>query len=63
MYTLPYVKQTASGKLLYSTGSSDWCCVMTSTGGMWGGHGGEAKEEGDLCICIVIHIVVQQKLT
>ena len=30
-YTLPYVKQRASGKLLYST---TWYPVMTSRGGM-----------------------------
>ena len=27
--TLPYVKQIAWGNLLYSTGSSAWCSVMT----------------------------------
>ena len=27
--TLPCVKQIASGNLLYSTGSSAWCSVMT----------------------------------
>ena len=29
IYTLPYVKQIASGKLLYSTESSTQCSVMT----------------------------------
>jgi len=29
IYTLPYVKQIANGKLLQSTGSSAWCSVMT----------------------------------
>ena len=29
IYTPPCVKQIASGKLLYSTGSSAWCSVMT----------------------------------
>ena len=29
MYTTPRVKHTASGKLVYSTGSSAWCSVMT----------------------------------
>ena len=28
-YTLPWVKLIASGNLLYSTGSSAWCSVMT----------------------------------
>ena len=27
--TRPCVKQIASGNLLYSTGSSDQCCLMT----------------------------------
>lgn len=29
VYTLPSVKQTASGKFLYSTGTSTRCWVMT----------------------------------
>ena len=29
IYTLPRVKQTASGKVLYSTGCSAWRSVMT----------------------------------
>ena len=29
IYTLPYVKQTASGNLLHNTASSAWCSVMT----------------------------------
>ena len=29
IYTLPCVKQIASGNLLYSTGSSAWCSVAT----------------------------------
>ena len=28
-YTLPYVKETASEKLLYDTGRSAWYSVMT----------------------------------
>ena len=28
-YRLPYVKQIASEKLLYNTGSSDWCSMIT----------------------------------
>ena len=39
-YTLPCVKQIASGKPLYSTGSSAQCSVMTKRGGM-GVDGGE----------------------
>ena len=38
IYTLPRVKQTASGKL-YTTGSSAWCFVMTQTGGDGEGNG------------------------
>ena len=37
--TLPCIKQRASGKLLYSTGSSAWCSVMTQRGG----RGGEGR--------------------
>ena len=29
IYTLPCVKQIATGKLLYHTGSPGWCSVMT----------------------------------
>ena len=29
IYTLPCVKSLASGNMLYSTGSSAWCSVMT----------------------------------
>ena len=29
VYTLPWVKQTASWKLLYRSGGSTWCSVMT----------------------------------
>ena len=28
-YTLPYVKQIASGNVLYDAGSSGWCSVTT----------------------------------
>jgi len=37
MNTLPCVKHTASGKLLYSTRSSAWCSVVTQMGGIRGG--------------------------
>ena len=36
-YTLPCVKQIVGGKLLYNTGSSAWCSVMTWRGGIVGG--------------------------
>ena len=41
IYTLPYVKQSSSGNLLYSAGSSGRASVMTSTG---------RSEGGDTCI-------------
>ena len=42
------MKQTASGKLLYSTGSSAWCCDDEWD---WGWRGGREAQEGrDLCI-------------
>ena len=50
IYTLPCVKQIASGKLLYSTGSSAQCSVMTQRGGEGDGGGREAQEGGDICI-------------
>ena len=36
IYTLPRVKQLASGKLLYNTGSPAWCSVMTQRDGVQG---------------------------
>ena len=50
-YTFPCVKQIASGKLLYHTGSSAWCSVTIERGGIgWREGGREVWEEGDLCI-------------
>ena len=46
MYTLSCVKQIASGKLLYSTGSSAWCSVMTLRGEMEGGWEGGSRGRG-----------------
>ena len=45
MYPLPHIEQTASVKLLYSTGSSAQCSVMTWRGGR------EVQEKRDICIC------------
>ena len=45
IYTLPCVKQTASGTLLYSTGSSAQCSVMTERSGI-GGEKGMLRREG-----------------
>ena len=39
-HTLPYVKQTASGKWLCNTGSLTLCSVTTQKGGMVWGVGG-----------------------
>ena len=44
IYILPCVKQIARGKLLYSTGSSAQCSVMTQRGGMQE-QGGRSKRE------------------
>ena len=55
-YTVPHVKQLASGKQLYSTGSSVWRSVMTGAGAI--------QEGGAIYVCIqLIHIVEQQQLT
>ena len=56
MNTLPCVKHTAGGKLLYSTRSSAWCSVGTQMGGIRGGvcvRGKPKREEGrGICIHI-----------
>ena len=36
-YALPYVKQKASGNLLYDSGNSNQCSVTTQRGGTWEG--------------------------
>ena len=58
VYTLSCVKHIASGNLLYSTGSSAWCSVMTQGGRMrWVGR--RLKREGIyvyVCICVYIYI-------
>ena len=46
-YTLPCVKETASGDLLYNTGSSAWCSVLCDDLDGWdGGSGREIQGEG-----------------
>jgi len=46
IYTLPYVKQIASGYLLYTTGSSARCSVMSQRRGMGSGwEGGRFKKD------------------
>ena len=63
MYTLPCVKQIASGKLLYNPSSSAQCSVMTQKGGVEQGVGGRLKMKGIQLHLQLIHVVVQQKLT
>ena len=62
IYTLPCVKQIASGKLLYNTGNSAWYFVTTKRGGMEG-LGGRLQREGIYVYLWWIHIVVGQKPT
>ena len=45
-YTLPYVKQIASGNSLYDAGILKWCSVITQRGGMGWEVGGRFKNEG-----------------
>ena len=44
--TLPYVKQTANGNLLYGSGNSNRGCVSTWRGGKGMGIGGSFKKAG-----------------
>ena len=52
IYTLPCVKQTVNGNLLYSIGSSAWCCDdLNGRDAGWRGRGGEVgvrSERGDM---------------
>lgn len=50
IYTLPCVKQMASEKLLYSTGSSAWCSVITERGWDGMGMGWEVSKRTDVFI-------------
>ena len=53
IYTLPCIKQIASGKLLYGTESSAWRSVITQMGAMGEEGGGKESQEGrDVCIHI-----------
>ena len=49
MKTHTLVKQTASGELLYDTGSSAWCSVNLEGQDGAGGKG-QGQEGGDMCI-------------
>ena len=57
-YTPPYVKQTASGNLLFDSGNSKQGSVTTLG---WDGVGGgrEVSEGGDTCIPRPIHSMVE----
>ena len=61
--TLPYVRQLASGNLLYDAGSSTSCSVTTWRGGMGWEVGGRFKKEGTYVYPWVIHGDVWQKPT
>ena len=58
-YTLPRIKYIASGKLLYNTGSSTWCYMMTLRGGTGGRVVGTFKRERIYVYLRLIHIIVQ----
>ena len=59
---LPYVKQIASGELLYKTGSSSRPSVTPQRGGM-AGIEREVQEGGDICILMADSPFVRQKQT
>ena len=48
-YTVPYVKQRASGNLLYDSGNSNGLCNNLEEWDGVGG-GGEVQVGGDICI-------------
>ena len=62
-YTLSYVKQIASGKLLEDAGRSD--PVLCDNVEEWDGAGGtrEIGDGGDICIPSLSHLDVWQKQT
>ena len=59
--TLPGVKQRVGGELLYSTGSSAQCSVMTQRGDI-GGEWEEGSRGRGYVYIQLIYIAVQQKL-
>ena len=50
-YTLPYVKQIASGNLLYDSGRANQCSVITQRGEMGGRWEGGSKGRGHMYTC------------
>ena len=61
--TLPYVKQTANGNLLYDSENSKWGSVTTQKAGMGRKAGGMFKREGTNVYLWLIHVDVWQKPT
>ena len=47
-HTLPYENQIANGKLLYNTGSSSWCSVITQRRGMGKEVEGSSRGRGHM---------------
>ena len=60
LYTLLCVKQIARVKLPYSTGSSVWCYVIASRGGVERVEG-RLEMEGTYVRMWLTHFIVQQK--
>ena len=58
-----HVKQLAGGNLLYNTGNSTQCSVMTQRGEIGQRGGRKVQEGGDICHLWLIHGVIWQKPT
>ena len=62
IYTLPSIKEVATGKLLHSTGSSAQCSVVTQRRGVGVVAGQMFKREGyicmGMCICMCTRMCV-----
>ena len=63
IYTLPCVKQIASGKLLYGHRELSLVLCDDLEGWDWGEVRGRLKREGIYVYLWLIHVVVQQKPT
>ena len=61
--TPPYVKETASGNLLYDSGNSNRSSGTISRGGMGWEVGGRFKKEGTYVYLWLIHVDVWHKPT
>ena len=56
-YFFTNLYKMTSEKLLYSTGRSAWCSVITKKGGtIWGGR--KVQEGGDVCVCVCVCVCV-----